>query len=104
MALKIITNNVPRDITYGYDLTNAERAEFDYYDADELESASFVRYRGIAYDLSEFMVWDNPASPTTPKDDPRLNWDGFRSDSFFSGIVVRYVDDFERVVCGLVLS
>jgi len=98
MALKIITNNVPRDIIHGFELSDAERAEFEYYSAEELDSASFVRYRGITYDLGEFTVWDNPASPT------RENWDGFRSDSYFSGIAVRYVDDFERVVCGLILS
>ena len=31
-------------------------------------------------------------------------WDGIQTDSFFSGIVIRYCDDFERVVVGLALS
>jgi hypothetical protein len=43
-------------------------------------------------------VWDNPESPT------RQGWDGYRSDSYFSGIVVRYVDDGERVIAGLYLA
>ena len=100
--MKIITNNVPRDVIEAYELTPDERDEFGYLDWQAIEegrdSASFVRYRGELYDLSEFMVWDNPASPT------RQRWDGFRSDSYFSGLVVRYCDDYERVVIGLALS
>ncbi len=100
--LTIITNNVPRDIVEAYELTEADRSEFDYLDWDAIESgndsAQFFRYKGKTYDLGEFEVWDNPASPT------RGNWDGFRSDSFFSAVVVRYVDDFERVVVGMCFS
>lgn len=99
---RIITNNVPRDVINAYELTADERAQFDYIDWDAIDnsssSASFFRYRGELYDLGESEVWDNPMSPT------RAGWDGFRSDSFFSGLVVRYVDNFERVVVGLALS
>ena len=101
MSITVRTNNVPRDVIDAWELTADERAEFDYLDWPAIErgedSASFFRYKGELHDLGEFMVWDNPASPT------RGNWDGFRSDSFFSGLVVRYVDD-ERVVVGLVMS
>jgi hypothetical protein len=100
--LRIITNNVPRDVIYAGDLTEKERAEFDYLDWPAIDrgedSASFVRYRGELYDLAEFTYWDNPASAT------RRGWHGFRCDSFFSGLAVRYVDDYERVVVALVLS
>ena len=94
--MKIITNNVPRNLIYGYELSESEKSEFDYL--DYIDSRDFFRYRGSVYDLSEFMVWDNPASPT------RDNWDGFRSDSYFSALVIRYVNDFEQVVVGLALS
>lgn len=98
----ITTNNVPRDILDAYELTPAERAEFDYFDWEAVDrgadSGSFFRYRGQLYDLGEFERWDNPASPT------RLGWDGFRADSYFSGIVVRYVEDYERIVVGTVIS
>lgn len=100
--LTIRTNNVPRDVIDAYELSADERKEFDYIDwtavDDGRDSASFFRYRGELYDLGEFMVWDNPASPT------RGEWDGFRSDSYFSGLVVRYVDNCERVVVGLAMS
>jgi len=95
-SLTIITNHVPRDVVEAWELTPAERSEFDYLDWEKLErgedSASFVRYRGETYDLGEFEVWDNPASPT------RQGWDGIRPDSFFSGALVRYCEDFERVI------
>ena len=100
--MKITTNHVPRDVVDALELSADERAEFDYLDWPAIDrgedSASFVRFKGELYDLGEFERWDNPASPT------REGWDGFRSDSFFSGLVVRYVDDCERVVVGTVLS
>lgn len=96
--MQIKTNNVPRDILRWHDLTDDERSEFGYFDEQTCEDASFFRFKGDVYDLAEFTVWDNPASPT------RQGWDGFRSDSYFSGLVVRYVDDYERVVVGLAMS
>jgi hypothetical protein len=96
--MEIRTNNVPRDIVGAWELSPAERAEFDYIPWDAVDrgedGASFVRFKGQLYDLGEFERWDNPASPT------RKGWDGIRPDSFFSGVVIRYCDDFERVVVG----
>ena len=89
--LTIITNHVPREVVGAWELTPAEREEFDYLNWDAIErgedSASFVRYRGELLDLGEFEVWDNPASPT------RNGWDGIRPDSYFSGTLVRYARD-----------
>lgn len=102
MTLTVITNNVPRGILDAYELTPAERYEFDYIDwkavEEGRESASFFRYRGEVYDLGEFEVWDNPSSLT------RQGWDGIKPDSFFSGLVVRYVDHFERIIVGRYFS
>jgi hypothetical protein len=94
--MEIITNNVPRNIVFGYELSGKERSEFDYL--DDIESESFVRYRGEVIHLGDFMAWDNPASPTGEK------WDGIRTDSYFSGVVIKYVNDYEQVICGLALS
>lgn len=89
--MRIKTNHVPRPVLDASELSIAERAEFDYLDWSALEdgsdSASFIRFKGEVYDLGEFMVWDNPSSPT------RHGWDGYRSDSYFSGLVVRYLFD-----------
>lgn len=96
--LTIVTNGVPRDVVEAWELTLDERGEFEYLDWVAIDrgedSASFVRYKGSLLDLGEFERWDNPASPT------REGWDGVRPDSFFSGMLVRYVDGFERVVVG----
>jgi hypothetical protein len=99
-GLTIITNNVPRDVIDAWELTADERDEFDYLDWTAIEngedSASFIRYKGELYDLGEFERWDNPASPTQG-----TTWDGMRSDTFFSGVLVRYADEScETVVIG----
>lgn len=98
--MDVITNNVPRDVIDGWELTPAEREQFDYIDWAAVEageeSASFFRYRGTLHDLG-----DMPLAPDSLR---KLGWDGFASDSFFSGIAVRYVEECERVVVGLVLS
>lgn len=97
--LRIVTNNIPRDILYWYDLTEKERREFDYLDTEERQSdATFFRYRGATYDLGEFMRIDVNA-PESMK-----QWHGYSSDSYFSGVLVRYVENFERVICALYLS
>jgi hypothetical protein len=91
-AIRVVTNHVPRDVIDASELTADERLEFDYLDWEALEdgrdSASFLRYKGELYDLGEFRSSIIPG------------WDGYRPDSFFSGLVVRYCDDFERVVVG----
>ena len=106
---KIITNNQPRDILYGYNLPEKWRNEFDYLSDEEYDTHSFVFYRNWVYDLSEFlMINGGPFSCNPPQDSILQKWDGVLTDSFFSGIVIRfyrdnYGIDLERVVCGLYL-
>lgn len=101
--LTIVTNNVPRDILDAWELTADERAQFDYHDWAAIErgedSASFFRYKGDLYDLGEFTRLDGPfLLPNRTR--AFATWDGYQSDTFFSGTLVRYCDDFERVVVG----
>ena len=91
MTTAIITNNVPRDVLLGDELTAKELEEFGYLDADEIGGHSFFRYRGEVYDLGEFMV-----APSSPISD----WDGYLGDSAFSGVVFRYAENCERVIVG----
>jgi hypothetical protein len=105
--LKVITNNVPRDIVDAWELSAGERAEFDYLDwpaiDDGRDSASFFRYKGELHDLGEFSAdWGILKGSGLPAH--LSEWDGYRSDSFYSALVVRYVDQYERVIVGLVLS
>lgn len=100
MGFEVTTNNVPRPIIDGYQLSESERSEFDYHNwqaiIDGKESASFFRYRGQLYDLSQFTA-------TPPKSlNPELKgWAGYMSDSLFSGLLVRWADtEFETLVVG----
>lgn len=89
--LTITTNHHLREVIDAWQLSAAEREQFDYLDwvaiDDGRDSASFVRYKGELYDLSDFQVIDRMA-PTDFK-----GWDGYASDSFFSGMLVRYARD-----------
>lgn len=104
MVIQIITNHVPRFVVYAWELTAKERAEFDYLDWEAIEagkdSASFFRYRGSTYDLGDFMRTSDLGVANELKE-----WQGYISDSFFSGIVVKYVDDNgESVIVGRYFS
>jgi hypothetical protein len=105
--LTVTTNNVPRDIIDAWQLAPAERGEFDYLDwtaiEDGRESAEFFRYRGQLYDLGEFSR-DYGITRGAGLPAHLSTWDGYMSESAFSAIVGRYVDDNERVIVGLVLS
>jgi hypothetical protein len=77
--MKIITNNRPRPLLYGCELTPEEAAEFDYMSPDDLAAADFVRYKGRLYDVGEFL--------RAPESLP--GWDGHMPNSYFSGTVIR---------------
>lgn len=95
-GLRITTNGHPRPILYGWELTEKEREDFDYLSPDELDEHDFVRYKGEVYDLDEFeRIPVHEGKPVFP------GWSGYRSDSFFSGVLIRYPeDDDENVVMG----
>ena len=80
--MKIITNNQPRLLLYGYELTEKQRQDFDYL--DDIDGNNFVKYKGFIYDVSEFI--------STYNMDSLKDWDGYSSDSFFSGILIKYID------------
>lgn len=101
--LTIKTNNQPRELKSIYDFDSADqhriRSDFDWMNQDELETSySFFKYRGHIYHLSEFMHLGSAA----PSD--LRSWDGYSSDSYFSGVVVRMVEDNEAVIVGRYFS
>lgn len=94
MAITIKTNHQFRETITWDDLTAKEQKEFDYLDSDdERMCATFVRYRGNVYDLGEFMRVDEHNPFHT------LGWHGYTSDTFFSGVLVKFDrHDMERVL------
>lgn len=92
MELEIITNNQPRQLIYGHELTEKEKEDFDYL--DDIDGHDFFRYKGQVYDPCEFMRIENHP------DSDFNSWQGYSSDTFFSGIVLKYNDDMESVIVG----
>jgi hypothetical protein len=70
--------------------------QFDYLDEDE-GFDGFFKYRGCWYHTSGFM--------TVPDGDTFIkNWQGYASDSFFSGIVINISRDGERYQVGTYIA
>jgi hypothetical protein len=115
MAVKITTDGVPIPIIEARELTAEEREQFDYLDwpaiDDGRDSASFFRYNGELHDLGEFSA-DFGITRGTGLPDEMAGWHGYRSDSFFSALLVRLVDEdgevtdgeYTHVIVGLALS
>ena len=87
--IKIITNNKPRQLIYGYELTDKQKQDFDYI--EDIDSHDFVKYKNNIYDLSEFMRIETI--------DSFKDWHGYSSDSYFSGTLVKYIDS-DTVIMG----
>src|SRR6185369_11732596 len=91
-------NHVTCDIIMWHELTAAEQCEFDWLDTDDKRNeATFFRYKGVVYALSEFMR----ITPAIAPHCQRPGWeafDGYHSDSFFSGVLIKYADDYEQVI------
>jgi hypothetical protein len=124
MSMTIRTNNVPRPVLHAYELSLSELADFDYLidvadDASDDDKqtawfdsgATFIRYRGELYSMNDFVAivprsqYRGGYTHAVDDDSPLLRWDAILTDSFFSGIVIRYADrDCETVVVGLALS
>lgn len=107
--MKITTNHHPRPIIEAHELSSEERAEFDYLDWAAIESgsgsASFIRYQGTLYDLGEFCRIIRPDAPRRHpmecSESAFQGWDGYVSESYFSGLLIRWEDrHFERVIVG----
>lgn len=94
----IITNNQPRDLLTIEDLTDAERAEFEYLNWEEISGElRFFRYRGNVYDGFDM----TPVDPHSSAGE-MTNWGHYLSEGFFAGIVVRHLPDtdWQQIVVG----
>lgn len=88
--LEIITNNQPRNLVCGHELTDDEKAQFSYL--DDIDSHNFVKFKCRVLDPDEFMV-------TSPEGE-FSEWSGVHNETFYSGILIKYTEDREQVIMG----
>lgn len=84
-------------IVYGWDLSPEELEEFDWL-GQSAGGSAFFRYNGAVYHLSEFVrivPQGATGGPFAHYDHTGAlkGWDGIATDSYFSGVVVKYIDD-----------
>lgn len=105
--MKIKTNNITRAVVYGYELTAKERADFDYL--NDIDNAQFFRFKGLLYDIGEFsrvIPHGSKRCHPTESDNPDFaRWDGYLSDSFFSGVLIKWADPYcDKLIVGVYTS
>jgi hypothetical protein len=93
--LKIRTNHKGRNFKYGYELAPKWRKEFDYMEDEEFETCNFIWYRKCATPLNDFK---------RIVESEFKGWDGYTSDTFFSGLVIKLSDDGEQYKIGMYFS
>ena len=101
MTLNVVTNNQPRKLMGLFEFNSKDqvkiREKFDWMDEVE-DTYSFFKYKGEIMHLSEFLNL-NSSCPGELR-----NWHGYSSDTYFSGVIVRLVNDNEEVVVGSFFS
>lgn len=90
--LKITTDHKWKPFKYRQEVPKKViKSQFDYQDGEECID-DFFCYKGNWYHIDQFMtVGDNS---------PLKGWDGYSSDSFFSGIVIKLKPDGEEYMVG----
>lgn len=66
-------------------------SEFDWLDEDDIDG--FFRHHGVWYHTSQFMRVPNDAEGLS-------GWDGYASDSFSAGTVIKLSSDGEEYIVG----
>jgi len=75
----------------GMDLTDEQKAEFDYIPAEEIDFCDFIMHRDMVFDLSEFMRCEGRLK--------EMGWQGYYEMSAFSAYVIAFDPDDNNSVC-----
>ena len=98
--MKITTNNQARELKSFYEFSPKQqqqiRSDFDWLE-DVESDCGFFEYHGTIHHLQNFM-----RIRRGEETDSRAlaGWDGYESDSYFSGTLVRLLSDGDSVVAG----
>ena len=90
--MNIISNNIEREILNFCQLPDNVKSDFDYIDDPDNSGAMFAKYKGHYYDLGEFT--------RAPDSLELLGWQGINTESYFSGVLIRFTDDNEAIIMG----
>jgi hypothetical protein len=102
MPVTIKTDHKWRNLVYRSDVpASVLKSQFDYLSEDDDGADGFFCYRGWWYHVSDFMAVDYKGDQDPFADG---HWDGYANDSYFSGVVVKFDKDCERVMCGTYFS
>ncbi len=100
--LTIKTNSVPRECVMGMylwgSLKQELKAQFNYLTEDEFDMMEFFKYKGDWYSVGDFMRVDSDSPFVDKNSAVNINWNGYSSDSYFSGILIRYKYDGTVIV------
>ena len=104
--ITIVTNNHWRNFLYGYELPEKVKKDFDWMDKEELETSNFVKYHNCYYSLQDFMSFHNTVhyGKAPEKGTFGYGYDGYNSDSFFSGVLIKISDCGEMYKIATYLS
>jgi hypothetical protein len=86
--MQITTNKIPRNLMYGYELPEYIKKDFDYL--ENINDSEFFQYKEQYYDIGEFL--------TCHDIEQFIDWHGYSPDSFFSGILVKFVSSDSIIV------
>lgn len=99
MTITVKTNRQYRWLVLGTDVPAAVMADqFSHLDSDERLDGFFC-YKGWWYHTSDFMRLDRVGFGEELE-----GWQGYTSDSVFSGVVIALDRDGEQVMCGTYFS
>ena len=90
--IKVITNNQWRDIINGFDLSDKEKADFDY--CDDVNSEQFIRYKGHVYHMGDIMRIESKDCSPSAFD----GYHGYVGESYFSGVLFELSDCGEMAI------
>lgn len=96
---KIVTSGRRYKLEFPVDHPRVWKREFDYIEEDDACYPRLVKYRGVWYDINDTMATRHSGQGCGV--DAFKNWDGYIGDSFFSGVLFRFVPGtgFEEVQC-----
>ena len=101
--MKIKTNHNFRPILSWHELTESEQSEYAWLH-DMAKESSFFRFKDWAYDLSDFtrVITNNMQRQGTEHE--LYGWDGYKNETLFSSVLVKYSECGDAVKVGLALS